>query len=302
MNASTPPPGPGRARTRSRAALLLALPLLAGAAAGASHAPEPTDEPCLRLETDEGAILLRLSRAAAPRAVEAIERLARGPIWNLDLLPRPEAARSAGYFEGLAFDYARPHLELRLPARAPEAAFTVEAELDGVALGLDRQRVADVGEATERLQQELLPALQRPGAERASTPRLEEWRRRFEEGGYDASFLVGKSRQELLEAIGFSYRAGLASLAPTRGAVALVPVSPTEARLSLSILLADHPARTGKWVVVGRVVGGLEIAEAISLRPYAEAARRDFRPAAPALVRSANLLAECASAPEGGTP
>lgn len=261
-----------------------------------------TGAPCLRLETAEGAILIELARDAAPSAVATIERLARGPIYDLELVPRAEAARDAGYFDGLAFEYTRPHLELRLAVRSPAAAFTVEAELDAAALGLDRQKVADAGEAMERLQMELLPARQRPTAERRSTPRLEEWAERFESGGYDPSFLVGTSRQELLEAIGYRFRSGLASRPAVRGAVALVPASPTEALLSLTILLADHPRRTGRWVVVGRVVEGLELADAIASRPLAAAELRNYRPLLPVSVVSAVPLATCASVQEGATP
>lgn len=301
MPTPTLPTGPLRRRARRRtAALVCAWAPLGCASAFASTTPAPAPDPCLRLETAGGAIVLRLSRAAAPGAVAAIERLALGPIWNLDLVPRPEAARAAGYFEGLAFDYARPHLELRLPARAPGAAFSLEAELDATALGLDRERVADVGEAMDLMQFQLLPALKRPNSERVATPLLEEWARRFETD-HDPAFLVGKSRQEILEAVGFRFRAGLGSLPATRGAVALVPASPTTAELSLAILLADHPTRTGRWVVVGRVAEGLDLADAISARPLAEPALRDNRPRHPVVVERARLDPTCDSASKGET-
>jgi cyclophilin family peptidyl-prolyl cis-trans isomerase len=259
------------------------------------------DDPCLRFETQAGTIIVRLARDAAPEAVAAVERLARGPILNLDLLPRPNAARSSGYFDGLAFGYARPHLEIRLPARAPASAFVVPAELDAVALGLDRERIADAGKAMDLLQMELLPALQHPGSERVATPTLEAWARRFT-ADHDPSFLVGKSRQETLEALGYRFQRGLASLPATRGAVALVPVSPTEARLTLAILVADHPSRTGRWVVVGRVVEGLGVAESIASRPLAQPALKDFRPLAPVGVDRAQLLESCAPSAQGDPP
>lgn len=257
-------------------------------------------DPCLRLDTRLGAITLRFDRAAAPGAVATIERLARGPLYDLDSLPNPDAARTTGYFDGLAFDYARPKLELRLPVRPPAAAFTVEAELDARPLGLDEKRIADAGEAMNALQIELLPALKRPSSERRSTPRLEEWAKRFEQG-YDASFLVGTSRREQLEAIGYRFRDGLASRRPTRGAVLLVPGSPTEATLGLSILLADHPNRTGKWVVVGEIADGLEVADAIADRPLAEAALRDFRPRTPVGLDRVQLLDSCETTNKGET-
>ena len=161
---------------RSSCIGLLLLGLGAPAEAGTSPAPP---DPCLWLETRLGAVVVRLDRAAAPNAVATIERLARGPIYDLELVPRPDAAKGAGYFDGLAFDYTRPHAEIRLASRRPEAAFLVEAELDGVALGLDRDLVADVGEAMDVMQRELVPTLTRPTTERRPTPLLEEWVRRF---------------------------------------------------------------------------------------------------------------------------
>ena len=267
-----------------------------------SAVPSQPGGPCLHLDTAEGEIAIRLDRSAAPAAVAAIERLAAGPLYAADLLPRPEAASAVGYFDDLDFDYARPRLELRLANREPAAAFTVEAELDAAAFGLDAARVADAGEAMNLLQFELLPALKRAGAERVATPALAAWAERFETGGYDASFLIGVSRQEVLEAIGYRFHDGLASRPAVRGAVALVPVSPTEAKLSLSILLADHPQRTGRWVVVGEVASGLELADAIALRPLALPARRDNRPLYPVTVRQARLTAACNPRLEGVQP
>ncbi len=280
-----------------------ALPsLLAVLALSASSGPARADRgPCLELATLLGTITIELLPAAAPGAVATLAKLARGPIYDLDLLPRPEPARDRGYFDGLAFDFAKPRLELRLPARVPAAAFVVPTEIDAVALGLDRDKLADAGAAMDRLQFDLLPALKRPSAERRSTPKLEEWGRRFEVD-HDPSFLIGTSRKELLEAVGYEYETGLASLPATRGTVVLVPVSPTEAELTLTILLADHPRRTGRWMVVGRVVSGLDLADQIALRPLAELALRDYRPLHPVRVDRARLDTICSQGAEGETP
>lgn len=287
---------PVRCPPRLRLLLLALGAVLVGAPAAQAG------DPCLRLDTAGGPITLQFARAAAPGTIAAIERLAAGPIYDPGVVPRPEAARSTGYFDGLAFDYTRPHLEIRLAAREPAAAFTVPTELDAAALGLDLQRVADAGEAMNLLQLELLPAIQRPNSTRRSTPALEEWSRRFASSGYDASFLVGKSRRELFEAIGYRFAAGLASLPARRGAVALVPASPTESVLSLAILLADHPTRTGRWMIVGRVLEGLEVAESIALAPHAVPEAKDNRPLVPTVVRQAELLTDCPATSGGGSP
>ena len=283
-------------------------PLLAACSLGMATAAPPgapserSGNPCLHLETADGELVIRLDRAAAPLAVAAIERLAAGPIYNPDLLPRAAAAAAVGYFADLDFDYVRPRLELRLANREPAAAFTVEAELDAAAFGFDSEMIADAGEAMNLLQFELLPAFRRAGANRVATPQLAAWAEKFESDGYDASFLIGVSRRQILEAIGYRFRSDLGSRPAVRGAVALVPTSPTDARLSLSILLADHPQRTGRWVVVGEVARGLELADTVSLRPLAEPARRDNRPLYPLSVTQARLTATCDTETKGDPP
>lgn len=282
----------------SRIALAIALSVIV---ARPATADEPAPPLCLRLDTAEGAIVIQLAPDAAPAAVAAIVRLARGPIYDAAVLPNPEAAKGTGYFDGQPFDFAKPNLELRLASRAPVAAFSVEAELDAAAVGLDERKVADAGEAMDRLQMELLPARHRPTSERRSTPRLEEWAARFEQGGYDPSFLIGTSHEELLEAIGYRFTDGLATRAAVRGAVALVPSSPTEATMSFTILLADHARRTGRWVVVGHVVSGLELADAIASRPLASVEMRNYRPLQPVSVERATLIESCEKIQEGGS-
>jgi hypothetical protein len=237
---------------------------------------------------------VRFDRGAAPESVATIETIARGPIYDLSRLPNPEPARTTGYFEGLSFDYARPHLELRLPVRFPKDAFTVATELDARSLGLEGEFLTDRGKAMEVMQFELLPAMTRPNSERMRTPTLVEWARRFEQD-HDPSFLVGKTRRELLEAVGYRFQSGLNSIEPTRGTVALVPSSPDRSTLSLSILLADYPTRKGRWMVVGRIVEGLEIAEAISESRHASPHSRDYRPAEPITVLSTELDSNCAA-------
>lgn len=300
-------PEPTSRSTRRRrhfpARVLTAIAVLTscGCASARAGSDAPPADPCLRLDTAQGALVIRFSRAAAPQAVSAIEKLARGPLYNPAVVPRPEAANAIGYFDGLAFDFARPHLELRLATRPPEEAFTVEAEIDATALGLDRQTVRDAGEAMNEMQMEIWPALQRADAGHPATATLQDWGRRYMKG-YDATFLIGKTRQELLEALGYRYRTGLASLRPEKGTVALVPASPTSARLTLSIQLADLPARLGRWVVVGRVISGLEIADAISERPLESPRNQDFYPRDPVVVERSRLDDQCNGPSQGERP
>jgi hypothetical protein len=80
----------------------------------------------------------------------------------------------------------------------------------------------------------------------------------------------------------------------------LQPVSPTSASARLSILLADIPERTGKWMVIGRVTRGIDVAQEISVRPRIKDRRFQYQPVEPVVIERvllANSLTEAASAP-----
>jgi len=251
---------------------------------------ESSTQDCLRLETELGAITIALDANAAPEAVAEIRRISR-----------TSAAGTLGSFDGGAFEFARPHVEIRLSSRRTGDDETVASEIDAAALGLDRDRIADAGEAMNVLQFELLPAAQRAVPAGTGTDELQRWRERFEKD-YDPSFLVGTSRRQILEALGYRFRSGLASKPPLRGAVALVPESPTRSKLELSIFLADLPDRLGKWMVVGRVIAGFDAAEAISIRPMADLRLSDTRPQDPVVVDHAELTPRCSSPTTGERP
>ena len=140
------------------------------------------------------------------------------------------------------------------------------------------------------LQRELLPAFARSGkTAEAGSPLaawLETWYRTRDPG-----FLVGASRQAINEALGHRYELGLGSQPPLRGTVALQPASPTRSTANLAFLLSDMPSRSGRWMVIGQVIEGLDVVEAISLRPRAPGARgyKGFEPANPAAVVSTEL-------------
>jgi len=285
---SGPPPESRLWRRTPALSLRLAAALLALAPLGIGPCrAESSAQECLRLETGLGAITIALDADAAPDAVAEIRRLARA-----------SAAGAPGAFDGGAFEFARPHVEIRLSSRRIGDDETVASEIDAGALGLDRDRIADAGEAMNVLQFELLPAAQRAVPAGEGTGHLQRWRERFEKD-YDPSFLVGTSRQQILEALGYRFRSGLASKPPLRGAVALVPESPTRSKMELSIFLADLPDRLGKWMVVGRVVADLDVAESISIRPMADLRLSDTSPRDPVVVDHAELTSRCPSPTSG---
>lgn len=248
-------------------ALVVAGWLSAGCATVQPAAPAPHAEAVFALQTTAGDLSIELFPAAAPQAVAILGELL-----------------TSGAYDGLHFDWVRPRIEIRTAAPPPPAPVTIPAELDAMSVGLQLLRIEDEGRAMDLLQLELERAFMRQG--RAATPQLREWIATWR-AGFDAGFLVGTTRQQINEALGYRYREGLDSRPATVGAVVLIPAEPTLATLALTILLQDQPERTGRWVVVGRVVEGLEVAEEISLQRREHP--RSHRPTNPISIRSAKL-------------
>ena len=223
-------------------------------AASATAAPLCTEpeKPHFVVSTTAGPMTIELDPRAAPRTIHELVRLA-----------------DSGFYDGLTFDYVNPHVEIFTALReGDETRF--EQEIDAGALGLDREVVEDEGTAMNVLQDEILESHK---SGRPSTPQMREWLDRWY-ASREADFLVGVSRQQVYEALGYVYESGLASRPVRRGAVLLKPLSPRFASARLGLALTDVPERTGKWMVIGQVVAGLDTAEAISTRPR----RRDRHP------------------------
>ncbi len=264
-------------------------------AAGTSvRASEPLcaggGEPHLVITTNQGAIVARLIEQAAPRAVRRLVRLAAGPVFAPELFAGQDKTPAVGYYDGLSFVYAQPHVEIGTGIRPPGELVEIETEIDAAALGLGQQLVEDAGKAMDVAQHELAPAYKRTVKSGKVHPRLKEWMDRLYES-HDAAFLVGISQQQINEALGYVYQEGLASLPVTRGALMLRPLSPRVSSARLHIALVDLPQRTGRWMVVGHVVEGLENAQAISVGPLADpgVTRSRHRPLNPVPIESIRL-------------
>jgi cyclophilin family peptidyl-prolyl cis-trans isomerase len=280
--------------------LLLCLAALDAGARGEAFVQSGREAECRRpvlvLRTVTGAIEVELVEEAAPEAVRWLVRLARGPIYHPEITATepPESgdlAREVGFYDGLTFDFTRPHVEIAAESREPDDLFRTPTRIDARALGLDRSVIGDSAEAMSVLQTELLPEHVRNKKQGSVSPRLRNWIDRWYES-QEADFLVGTSRREVAEALGYVYQEGLASLPPSRGAVALVPASPRWSSGRLSIFLTDLPDRAGRWMVVGRVVAGLEVAEEISARPLRSGPEyKSYRPADPVAIEDTEI--EC---------
>jgi cyclophilin family peptidyl-prolyl cis-trans isomerase len=257
--------------TAAVAVLLLVSAPLRGVADTGIAPITPCDAPKLTLTTTAGALAVELYRDAAPNTVDRILRWAR----DYD---------NAG--SELTFDWVRPHAEIRTTPLDLGIA-KVPLELDALALGLDRARITTLGAAMELIQGEFWTI---HAAHKASPPTqqfgrwLEQWR-----STRSAEFLVNVTRQEILEAFGFNFQAGLASRPVTKGSVLLRNIGTDAAESRLTFILGDRPKETGKWLVIGHVVNGLELVRNISIQPLASEFAKRGVPDKPVVLRAVEL-------------
>lgn len=214
----------------------------------------------VQFDTDQGPLVLVFDPASAPQAVAALRQSFARQDWN-----------------GVPILWVRPHTEIR--TGLPRNALPLASELSAEPLGLANIRIEDAGAAMNAIQFELEPAFLRAGA--AASPQLQAWISTWR-ANFDAAFLIGATRQQINEALGYRYAPGYATGAMRRGSVALVAGDPGSTTLALSILLRDQPRRDGCWVVVGRVESGLDLVDRLSIAPRLHP--KSFEPAQPARI------------------
>ncbi len=235
----------------------------------------PIDNALVTIDTSFGPVVIELFHDAAPKAVS--ELIARTSDKNV----------KSNYFSKQVFNYTLPNVEIRTSSSTPDDILS-NTELDAQALGLHEQTIDNASEAMSLMQEEILPMHHRYREGISLTPQLTKWLKAWYKT-YRADFLVGVSKQQINEALGYKYTAALNSRRPVRGSVMLVPHSKTQASPALSIALQDFPQRTGKWMVVGRVVDGMDVAHTISLSPLQQPRNikpEGYRPKTPVVINS----------------
>jgi cyclophilin family peptidyl-prolyl cis-trans isomerase len=236
--------------------------------------------PHLVFVTDEGSITAELFEGAAPRTIRRMAELIRSPI---------DSDPPGG---NLTFNYTRPRIEIITSRLHPGEMVVFENELDAEALGLHEDRIENAAEAMDVLQRELVPAFNQGKRTGVVHPRLGQWMAMWQMT-MNTEFLVGVSRKEINEASGYVYTKGLDSRPVTKGALTLKPDSPTRSTARLGIALQDLPTRLGRQMVIGRVIEGLELADAISIRPLdAPPGTRslDYAPRDPVVIVSVRVV------------
>jgi len=238
------------------------------------------------ITTEIGQIEIELHENYAPNTVRKIVKLINGPIFNTELVGNSNDA--IGYYEGLTFNYTKPHIEIITSERPPHKMIQLESEISAEALGLHKKLIRNKAQAMNVMQQTILKSAYRGDKHRIHHPLLQQWLAIWNKS-YDPGFLIGVSDKEINLALGYNYTKDISSQPVLKGSIVLKPISKTLASPRISIILQDMPIRTGKWMVIGRVTKGLDIADKISLLPLntpRHIKTRVYKPKKPIVIQS----------------
>ncbi len=244
--------------------------------------------PALEIRTILGNIEIELDERAAPEAVRWIERLVRGPVFDRELTEGNPFFKQFSYYDGLEFFRALRGTEVVTALRPPRHAIVTETRIDASALGLDRPFTDDGAEAMKAWQHTILPHYLNAGTEEEIHPRLVKWVQENAKS-HTVDFLLKASVRQVNEVLGYRYVKGLLSRPVERGSVSLVPLNPRWSTPALHFSLRDRPDLTGKWMVVGHVVKGMDVIDQLSALRLTPAKTLSFRPLVPILISSSSF-------------
>ena len=247
--------------------------------------------PYMHIDTDVGPIEIELYERAAPKTISRLADLVKGPIFNRAFLDREDNFQPVGLYDGLVFNHIKKRLEVMSSERSPAGHFRLQAEIDADALGLNEVIIKDRAQAMMVVQRELVAAHQKANKQTDPSSQLGLWLQEFKKA-FDPDFLIGVSRKQVNEALGYVYQTGLDSKPVTRGSVALKPYSRRMASTRLAIMLDDFPRRTGRWMVIGRVSLGLDLVDQISMEYLTTPGHvkpKVFTPMNPVVIRTVEI-------------
>ena len=235
------------------------------------------NDPLLRLKTKKGVIKIRLYKRVAPKTVEKLTTLINSK------------KNGKGLYDQLDIIYTLPHIEIRTAIPKELKALKIPKELNANALGLDKKIIKTSGEAMDIWQGKLLKHFRKHKKDGKVSPQLKKWLSRWNKQ-MNADFLMGVSIKEINEAMSYHYTDSVVSIPVSKGTVLLKSSSPMKSSPSLVIALSDIPIRTGKWVVIGQVTDGLEIAEKISVLPNSGMQKPRYVPVNPVTIEKTEVV------------
>ncbi|MDD9960452.1 MAG: peptidylprolyl isomerase [Gammaproteobacteria bacterium] len=248
------------------ASLLLINPSFADAISAEAAMEDPSN-PLILLSTSTGDIYIELLPNEAPDNVKNFLALAQGEIEFID--PNSNASFQPRYFDGMQFHRVVPDFVIQAgspffnPLGPPDVLISDEINADS--LGLDRLPVMDEqGNFNPILnignQEEFHEVLLKPLFDRLNI----ETEAQMQDRQYEVlEILQGLTVKQAYENQGFRYSDNLPTRGISRGVVALANGGPNQNGPEFFIALQDSPWLNGKHTVIGRVVEGIETADAI---------------------------------------
>lgn len=228
---------------------------------------ENSTNPLILLSTSTGDIYIELLPDEAPNNVENFLALAHGEIEFID--PNSDSRFQPRYFDGMQFHRVVPEFVIQAgspfhnPLGAPD--ILLQDEINANSLGLDRLPVMDeqgnfnpilnIGSRIEFHDVLLKPLFNSLNIESEA----EMLERQYEV----LEILQGLTVKQAYENQGYRYSENAPTRGIVRGVVALANAGPNQNGPEFFIALQDSPWLNGKNTVIGRIVEGLETADAI---------------------------------------
>ncbi|NKB31509.1 MAG: hypothetical protein GKR91_00205 [Pseudomonadales bacterium] len=236
-------------------------------ALSAQAAMEDRSNPLILLSTSTGDIFIELLPNEAPNNVENFLALAHGEVEFID--PNSNTRFKPRYFDGMQFHRVVPEFVVQAgspfynPLGAPDNL--LQDEINADSLGLDRLPVMDeqgnfnpilnIGNRVE-FHDVLLKSL-------FNSMNIESEAEMLEQQYEVLEILQGLTVKQAYENQGYRYTDNTPTRGIIRGVVALANAGPNQNGPEFFIALQDSPWLNGKHTVIGRVVEGLETADAI---------------------------------------
>lgn len=230
-------------------------------------AMEDPGNPLLLFNTSRGDIYIEMLRQEAPNNVANFMALANGEVEILDVATNTNFRPR--YFDGMRFHRVIPNFIIQAGSPAFHAlggpGTTVDDEINADALGLNREQVLGPGgkfnpllniTSKADLDREILAPLYR--TMRINT--LADLNAREDEV---AAALQSMTVKRALELKGYQFRSTTVTRGITRGVVALANQGPNTNGPEFFISLQDSAWLNGKYTVIGKVIEGMEVVDAI---------------------------------------
>lgn len=233
----------------------------------ARAAMEDPSRPLMQLSTSRGEIYLELLPDEAPNNVSHFMALAAGEIEILD--PATNTQFRPRYYDGMRFHRVLPNFVIQAGSPAYHSLGAPGAvladEINANALGLDRMPVlSDAGHFNPLLnitsKTDFDDAILKPLYASLGILTLGDLKNRQNDVMQALRQLTVKRAYENQ---GYRYRTGMPSRPITRGVIALANQGPDSNGPEFFISLSEARGLTGKYTVIGQVVEGMEVADAI---------------------------------------